>query len=439
MLTERFRLLLNRVRDRLWVKPLAVCLLSIAVAFVAKFADGTGLAKFAPQVSLDSIEALLSIMASSMLVIATFSVSSMVSAYASAANTATPRSFILVVADDASQNALSTFVGAFIFSIVALTAVKNGYFEQAGLFILFVLTAFIFGTVVVTFVHWVDRIARLGRMGTTIEKVEHATANALRRRWQAPNLGGVAVTSPNSGLEVNATNVGYVQYINIAALQCWAVQNEVRVVVAALPGAFAASNKALAYVIADSGAQTTIDCSTVAAAFQIGGSRLFDDDPRFGLVVLSEIAGRALSPAVNDPGTAICVVGTLVRLFTIWAEPRPLEGKQTPIYDRVEVPALSVHDMFDDAFTAIARDGAGVIEVAVRLQKALESLAAIGDVKSGDAKRSEAKMQAAATYHSRLALKRARLALDMAEDVTVVENAARFSAAPDASSEPLER
>ncbi len=293
MLTERFRFLLNRFRDRLWVKPLAVCLLSIAVAFVAKFADGTGMAKFTPQISLDSIEALLSIMASSMLVIATFSVSSMVSAYASAANTATPRSFILVVSDDASQNALSTFVGAFIFSIVAITAVKNEYFEKAGLFILFVLTVFIFGLVVVTFVRWVDRIARLGRMGTTIEKVEHATAAALRRRWNAPNLCGVPVSSNLEGQGVYAENVGYVQYIDMAALQIWAEQSKVRVVVAALPGSFAASNTTLAYVIVDPAERTDIDCTAVALAFQIGGVRLFDDDPRFGLVVLSEIAGRA--------------------------------------------------------------------------------------------------------------------------------------------------
>lgn len=422
MLTERLRFLLNRLRDRLWVKPLVVCLLSIAMAFVAKFADSTSLAKFVPQVSLDPIEALLSVMASSMLVIATFSVASMLSAYASAATTATPRSFSLVVSDDASQNALSTFVGAFIFSIVALTAVKNGYFEKAGLFILFILTAIIFGMVVVTFVRWVDSIARLGRMGTTIEKVEQATAAALRRRWNAPNLGGVPVKSQASGLVVNAPQVGYVQYINVAALQNWAEQHKARVCVAALPGSFAAPNKTLAYVIAESGEHTeidcTIDCTAVAAAFQIGSARLFDDDPRFGLVVLSEIAGRALSPAVNDPGTAICIIGTLVRLFTIWGEPESAEGKPVPKYDRIEVPELLELDLFDDAFTAIARDGAGVVEVAVRLQKALESLSSSRNVD----------IQQAADQHSRLALKRACLALDMTEDVQVVEAAASFSA-----------
>lgn len=41
--------------------------------------------------------------------------------------------------------------------------------------------------------------------------------------------------------------------------------------------------------------------SRILAAITIGIRRTFEHDPRFGLSVLSEIASRALSPAVNDP------------------------------------------------------------------------------------------------------------------------------------------
>lgn len=414
---DRIRFLLNRFSDRLWVKPLAVCLFSIAMAFAAKLADNTALAKLVPTIAADSIETLLSIMAASMLVIATFSVASMVSAYASASSTATPRSFTLVVADDASQNALSTFVGAFIFSIVALTAFKNNYFGTAGLFILFVLTAIVFAMVIITFVRWVDRIARLGRLGSTIGKVEQATADALQRRRATPTLCGVSRQSRAQGRAIFSTSVGYVQHVDIAALQAWAEKVQLRVVVAALPGTFASPDRALAYISNCPSDQPEIDCKGVAESFQIGEHRFFDDDPRFGLVVLSEIAGRALSPAVNDPGTAIDIVGTLLRLFVLWNQTAAAGDTHTPKYDRVEVPELSIRDMFDDAFTAIARDGAGVVEVSVRLQKALHSLASVGD----------APMRDAAEYHGRLALKRAQTAMDITEDLAAVREAAKFA------------
>ena len=90
---------------------------------------------------------------------------------------------------------------------------------------------------------------------------------------------------------------------------------------AALPGTFVAPGRALAYVATDPGSSTDIDTGQITQAIITGSKRTFDDDPRFGLVVLSEIASRALSPAVNDPGTAIDVIGTLVRLFARWSEP----------------------------------------------------------------------------------------------------------------------
>ncbi|HLV48682.1 MAG TPA: DUF2254 domain-containing protein [Aliidiomarina sp.] len=415
---DRLRFLINRFRTRLWVRPLVVCLLSMAAVFIAKLADGTALGKHAPTIALESVEALLSVMASSMLVIATFSVGSMISAYASASNTATPRSFSLVLSDDVSKNALSTFVGAFIFSVVALTAFKNDYVEKAGLFILFALTVIVFAMVVVTFVCWVDSIARLGRLGSTIEKVESAALEALKRRRKAPTLGAVVKEkSKTNGEAVYASSIGYVQYIDIAAIQTWAEKNDAKVVVEALAGTFVTPDRTLAYVYTGSGAKSNVAYECVSQWFHIGQERLFEDDPRFGLVVLSEIASRALSPAVNDPGTAISIIGTMTRLFALWNEPAKEENDKSPEYDRVYVAQLSTHDMFEDAFLAIGRDGAGLVEVSLRLQKALASLAAIGD----------AEMKDAAIYHGQLAFKRARHALTIDEDIAAVRDAASFA------------
>jgi uncharacterized membrane protein len=87
------------------------------------------------------------------------------------------------------------------------------------------------------------------------------------------------------------------------------------------PGTFCTPNRPVAWVIREaSGRVSDEDAEAIAATFVIGGSRVFDQDPRFGLLVLSEIASLALSPAVNDPGTAIDVTNTLVRLFVMWNE-----------------------------------------------------------------------------------------------------------------------
>ena len=414
----RIRFFLNRLRERLWIRPLMFCVLSLGGAFLAKMVDNAKIGQILPEINPESIETLLAIIAASMLVISTFAVASMLSAYAAASSTATPRSYSLVVSDDVSQNALSTFIASFIFSIVALVALKNGYYGKAGHFALFMLTLVVFAFVILTFLRWVDRIARLGRLTTTIDKIEKATAASMQRWRCAPTMGGAhAGIIQDADKAIYGKSIGYVQSIDVSALQAYAEENGIRINVTALPGAFSAPGRALAYATSDLVDLSEIDTRQIAEAFQIGNDRTFDDDPRFGLIALSEIASRALSPAVNDPGTAIAIIGRFVRLFALWTEPIEEGDKQTIEYDRVGVPEISLKDMFDDAFTPIARDGAGTVEVSVRLQKAFESLASI----------SVNSLRGVATRHARLARARAENALVAPEDLEVLRKAAEFA------------
>ena len=411
---NRWQFILNRLGEQLWVKPLLMCLVSIAGAFLAATADLLP-PRFVPDVSADSVETLLKVISSSMLVIATFAVGSMVSAYASAGQSATPRSFALVVADDVSQNALSAFLGAFIFSIVALVALLNGFYDKSGRFLLFVLTLLVFAIVILTFVRWVDRIARLGRLETRIRIVERATVRALRYRRRKPRLGGVpAEARSDDARPVLCDRVGYVQRIELDELQALAQAADAHIEIASQPGTFVRPNRALAYVVFGTGRADDIDLAEVADAFRIGNERTFDEDPRFGLVVLSEIASRALSPGVNDAGTAIQVVGTLVRILALWGAPLKDDECEDPVFDRVAVQDLSLSDMFDDAFRAIARDGAGQVEVVEHLLKGLHALSGCAGA-----------MTDVATQHARDALARAEKALDAEDDLARVRDIAK--------------
>jgi uncharacterized membrane protein len=441
-------LMLWRLNERLWVKPFFNCLASIGVVFLAAAVDRLPIKNWAPVVEPSALESLLSIMAASMLAIATFAVASMVSAYASASTTATPRSFPLVVSDDVSQNALSVFIGSFIFSIVGLSAVKNNLLANAGIFVLFTMTMLVFGLVIFIFVRWMDSIARLGRLGTTIDRAEKATAKAISRRLASPVLAGVPRTLHNPpGARVWSADIGYVQHIDMGALQALAEKLNATVYVDCLPGAFATPARPLAFMDVADVAVSHADMKAFAHAFSVGGDRVFDDDPRFGFIVLSEIAGRALSPAVNDPGTAVDILGTNVRLLSLWAQkmrtynealhagdaddqdddPNKASDKQqgsasikAPVnngsvkFDRVQVPYIAEADLLDDAFTAIARDGAGSVEVCLRLQKALQAVAVMGNPG----------LRAAALQHSGWALERALQALTLEHDRTAVKAAA---------------
>jgi uncharacterized membrane protein len=117
---------------------------------------------------------------------------------------------------------------------------------------------------------------------------------------------------------------------------------------------------------------------------------------------------------VNDPGTAIDVIGRAVRLLVQWARHDAKETDAQIACPRVWVPALQIGDMFDDVFAPIARDGAGLLEIQVRLQKAFVALMATNRNAFGDAAR----------RHSAIALKRAEAALTLEEDRHAVRTVA---------------
>lgn len=86
---------------------------------------------------------------------------------------------------------------------------------------------------------------------------------------------------------VFASTAGYVQHVNVAVIHKWAAEREGRVVVAALPRAFAMPGRSLTFVQSGSREANSLDDDNVRQAFEIAGERRYDDDPRFGLVVLS--------------------------------------------------------------------------------------------------------------------------------------------------------
>ena len=115
----------------------------------------------------------------------------------------------------------------------------------------------------------------------------------------------------------------------------------------------------------------------VRRSLVIGVDRSFTQDPRFGFICLSEIGSRALSPGINDPGTAIDVIRRHTRLFSVWAELRT----ETPVlrHDRLHLPPLDAETLMEDAFLGLERDGASLVEVGIWLQHAYASLAALPD------------------------------------------------------------
>lgn len=354
-------------------------------------------------IGADAVDQILSVLATSMLPVATFSLSTIVQAYGGATNTVTPRAVTLLMRDTRAQTAVASFIGAFVYSVVGLIALKTHVYGSQGRVILFGLTLLVLVSVVATLVRWIDTLSHLGRVGETIGAIEAAAGDALGRRAAAPHLGGLPwQPAPPGATRIAAAATGYVQHVDAARLDALAGAHGLTLHLAALPGAFVHPGRLL---VAVDGAVDDGLRDRITEAFVVGDRRSFDDDPRFGLIVLAEVAQRALSPAVNDPGTAVAVIGTLVRVLGLWDARRAL-APEARVYPHLRVPGLGADDLLADAFDPIARDGASDVTIGLRLQKALAALADLGSPA----------VRAAAHAQADLALLRAEAALPLEAD-----------------------
>ncbi|KAA5971561.1 DUF2254 domain-containing protein [Pantoea sp. M_9] len=398
---------LRQLTKQLWFRSSLFAVLAVITALVAIAVKPFIPASVSGLIGSEAVDEILAILASSMLAVTTFSLNIMVTAYNSASSSVTPRATSLLMEDRTTQNVLATFIGSFLFSLVGIIALGMGAYGTQGRVVLFFVTLLVIAMIVITLLRWIQHLANFGSLGETSQRVEQATRAALTERLQNPCMGGSAwqgkLPAAAESHPLLPETIGYLQHIDLQRLSDWAEQQHASLYLAAQPGSFVHPGAPLLWCTQPIPED---EQGHLQSAFTVGEQRSYEQDPRFGLCVLSEIASRALSPAVNDPGTAIDIIGRAVRLF---GEPVPAQSGPV-IWPRLFIQPVQVSDMFDDVFTAIGRDGAGLIEVQIRLQKAFHALALIAPHRyATEAKR-----------HASQAAERARQALTSEADKTAL-------------------
>src|SRR5690606_34163032 len=120
----------------------------------------------------------LDVLAKSMLVVVTFSMSTLVATYSMITNSTTPRATKIIMEDSTALNALSIFLGAFIYSIVSIIFLSTKLYGQKGRVILFAITITVIFIVILTIIRWIGRLSNLGHLENLIKEIEDKVENS---------------------------------------------------------------------------------------------------------------------------------------------------------------------------------------------------------------------------------------------------------------------
>nr|WP_319249518.1 DUF2254 domain-containing protein [uncultured Celeribacter sp.] len=383
-------LLFHRYYRALWLRITLYALLSLVVAI------GTALIRryLPPDLSGefggDAIQPILTILASSMLAVSTFSLNVMVSAHRSAASNATPRINRLLLDDTTTQSVLATFIGAFVYALTTLILFQAGFYAENTLIVVMAVTVVVVVLVIIAMLRWIDQLSTLGSLDESLQLAQDQARPALKRLSRTPAKGALPLSDdiilPETLTDIPAAKSGYVQIIDVAGLNGCAGPDHF-IYVCREPGRYVLAGQPVARVSGSGHSAESL--RTMAGCFVIGPKRTAEEDPEFGLLTLSEIASKALSPGINDPGTAIEAIARVTAL--LWAKGTVKSAPEAPRYTQVFLKPPSDAQLIEAAFGATARDGAGTIEVALQLRQALLALSSAPEAQMAKAAEEMAK------------------------------------------------
>jgi uncharacterized membrane protein len=402
---------------RLWVRVTAFGLLAVAVIPLSQLVERVLPEEWQSLIAGSSVDRLLDIIAAAMLTVTTFSLTVMVSTNHATASQFTPRLQQLIRQDTVTQNTLATFISSYVYALTAIVLREVSYIGDEKALVMFVVTVFMLALIVWSLIRWMQHLQSLGSLISSARQVEDKTALQFRQRLDTPCLGAVPLTGdvPEDGFVVATPETGYIQMIHPEPLQKLAEELKCDIYLLAEIGDFAFLRSPLAKVcgLGDADEETRERVSeALHLNIIIGDERTYDQDPRFGLMTMAQIGSKALSPGINDPGTAIDVINRCGRILSAYRD--ETEGDGEALHPRLHARPLDAEVLIGDAFDSVARDGAAVREVQERLQKVLGGLM----------RHPDPELCAAAKARADEYLERAKQALDWEQDRVRLERAA---------------
>lgn len=368
---QRYRLR-SFVRSSVWLPSLLGLLAALVANHLMKSVDQT--LPWPSRVGVDGARILLTALASSMLTFIVFVFSILLLAVQLASAQLTPRVIALFYRNRVLRLSLALFVFVFTFDLAVVVRIDASVPRPSAS-----LATYLSVASIGVFLYMIDKVGKSLRPVTILTAVGTVGHDVIEEVYPRRLATAGSTAAPSPALPVGAPprtienfRPGVVLAFDPVGLASLAGQADSLIEVVPQVGDFVAKGDPLFRLYGG----REVDERELQQSIAIGPERTLEQDPAFAFRIIVDIAEKALSPAINDPTTAVLAIDQIHHLLRSVAL-RDLETSQV----RDETGRLRVvyrtpdwEDLVGLAVTEIRHCGKDSIQIARRMRAMLEDL-----------------------------------------------------------------
>jgi uncharacterized membrane protein len=291
-----------------------------------------------------------------------------------------PRILVSFARDRVTQWTLGIFLGTFLYCMLALPAAHAlpHPFAPVVTVIGAIVLAIACVGLLLFFIHHISHAISVNHIVDRIaSETEAAIDEVMPRPRRQVHLETSDAVEPSSWkTPLLSSDSGYIRFVDLKQLLSLATSLHVKVRLVRRIGQFVPAGTPL-LMVNKAERLSSEAADAFRAGFDFGPTRTLQQDIEFGVLQIVDIALKAISPAVNDPTTAIGCVDQLSRILVRFAS---REVPESRLYDlagaaRVSLEWIDFERLLDSAFEQIRMYSRGDVAVSLRLLRALSDIA----------------------------------------------------------------
>jgi uncharacterized membrane protein len=368
---------------RVWLIPMVYVGAAIVCGLLLPRVEQAYLASYILNLSVASAQAYLSAVASGMMALTgiVFAMAFVMVQFSAIAYS--PRLLLFFASDRTLFHSLGAFVATFIYALFTLAWVDRGASGMVPLFssllvaVMLIVSMLLFSRLVqrlsdlqiTSVLHLIGDKGRvvIGEMFGHLDEQTVATNKAGRKAADSAQLGPATQTLKYSG------EPRTIAKLDINALVRQAQRAKGVIVMMCAVGDTVVEDTVLLQI---SGAENRLPEKALMRAIHLKLERTFEQDPKYPIRLLVDVAIKALSPAINDPTTAVQTIDQIEDLLRRLGA-RELDAGYARDANgvlRLVFPVPTWEDYLTLAFDEIRQYGATSVQVMRRMRSALVGL-----------------------------------------------------------------